>query len=150
MTKLCEIFFLKFCRKNLQKADVYSIIKGLWHGIRGSGRLPHGDMRVFPWRMSDSWNRATVIRKTAYSIMKKSGGILPLACVRLCNLIRFSTTRRPKTVFGIIYEWALNTRLGVLEKCRSITDKKDLRRKHRWHKQTRKWESDSNLTTMCC
>ena len=50
-------------------------------------------------------------------------GVLCLWHVSVCAIWLISKTRRPNLVFGIIYEQALNARLGVLEKSRSITDK---------------------------
>ncbi len=78
--------------------------------------------------------------KNGNTIWQVQGNYALFARVSVCAEEDLILNPETDTVFGIIYEMPQNTRLGFQKKMLSFqfTDTKFIRRKHKWHRQTRK------------
>ena len=96
-------------------------------------------MRVFPWRMSDSLKPGDrVIAKTVILTWQKQGNYALFARVSVCAEKDYIFDPEAESVFGIIYEIPQNTRLSFKKMLSFYHRHKKIRRKHKWHRQTRK------------
>ena len=95
--------------------------------------------RVFPWRMSDSLKPGDrVIAKTVILTWQKQGNYALFARVSVCAVKDYIFNPEAESVFGIIYEIPQNTRLSFKKMLSFYHRHKKIRRKHKWHRQTRK------------
>ncbi len=78
--------------------------------------------------------------KNGNTIWQVRGNYALFARVSVCAEEDYILNPETGTVFGIIYEMPQNARLGFQKKMLSFqfTDTKFIRRKHKWHRQTRK------------
>ena len=137
MKSLLNIFCAKLQKKLAFSYYIrYNVIAVTWHTRKWEVAASNAGFSMENVRFIETGRQSHC--KNGNTIWQVRGYYALFARVSVCAVKDYIFNPEAESVFGIIYEMPQNTRLSFKKMLSFYHRHKKIRRKHKWHRQTRK------------